>query len=191
MELKDARLGTEESLEELLARIHPKLRAIACRYHVPEHDAEDLIQQALLAFVQKQKLVRNVETWLAGTVRKQCLMYLRSRRRRLYNAVDASILDLIATPQEPQQGKTDIVCDLDAAISRISPRCQSLLRLRYGLGFEAAEVAEQMGYRSSSIRKVTTRCLAALTEQMMAAGYPDPKAEPEGEPAATAGESGT
>ena len=33
------------------------------------------------------------------------------------------------------------------------------------------EVAEQMGYRASSIRKVTNRCLAALTRQLLAVGF--------------------
>ena len=55
-----------------------------------------------------------------------------------------------------------------------------LLKLRYGLGYGPTEVAEQMGYRTSSIRKVTNRCLAALTRQLLAVGFDrEPAAEPQ------------
>lgn len=36
-----------------------------------------------------------------------------------------------------------------------------------------------MGYQTSSIRKVTNRCLAALTRQLLAVGF---RIESEGEP---------
>jgi DNA-directed RNA polymerase specialized sigma24 family protein len=66
-------------------------------------------------------------------------------------------------------------------MSRLSTRCRSLLKLRYGLGYGPTEVAEQMGYRTSSIRKVTNRCLAALTRQLLAVGF-DQELQPHGEP---------
>jgi hypothetical protein len=38
-----------------------------------------------------------------------------------------------------------------------------------------------MGYRTSSIRKVTNRCLAALTRQLLAVGF-EVRGAPEAEP---------
>ena len=65
--------------------------------------------------------------------------------------------------------------DLDSLLSHLPDRCRSLLRLRYGFGCSTAETAERMGYCKSSIRKVTRRCLAALTEQLLGAGFqPEP-----------------
>jgi DNA-directed RNA polymerase specialized sigma24 family protein len=49
-------------------------------------------------------------------------------------------------------------------------RCRSLLQLRFRLGYEPPEVAERLGYRASSIGKITTRCLAALSRELFAAG---------------------
>jgi RNA polymerase sigma factor (sigma-70 family) len=77
----------------------------------------------------------------------------------------------VSTPQAPPQEKADLTSDLSRVLSRLSSRCRSLLKLRYGLGYGPNEVAEQMGYRSSSIRKVTNRCLAALTRQLLAVGF--------------------
>jgi RNA polymerase sigma factor (sigma-70 family) len=106
-------------------------------------------------------------------------MYWRKRRGSLCEAVDTAILDLLAVPQAPDQEKTDLSTDLSRVLSRLSQRCRSLLRLRYGLGYGPTEVAEQMGYQTSSIRKVTNRCLAALTRQLLAVGF---HVEPQGEP---------
>ena len=74
-------------------------------------------------------------------------------------------------PQAPDQERTDLTTDLSRVLSKLSARCRSLLRLRYGLGYGPTEVAEQMGYQTSSIRKVTNRCLAALTRQLLAVGF--------------------
>lgn len=160
-----------ESLDSLLVRLQPKLLGIVGKYGVPAQDAEDLIQQTLLAFVHKRSSIRSPEVWLVGALKKQCLLYLRTRRRQLYDALDAALLDLVAEPRKPDQEQTEVAHDLEKAITRIPERCQSLLNLRYRQGYEPAELASTMGYRLSSIRKVTTRCLAALTRQMVGSGY--------------------
>jgi DNA-directed RNA polymerase specialized sigma24 family protein len=41
--------------------------------------------------------------------------------------------------------------------------------MRYALGYDAPEIARRLGYRPSSIGKVTTRGLAALRGELTAA----------------------
>lgn len=160
-----------EPLESLLDRLTPKLERIVAKYGIPTQDAEDLIQQTLLAFVHKRASIRCPEVWLVGALKKQCLLYLRTHRRRLYDALDAAVLELLAEPATPAQESRDVARDVGRAIARIPERCQSLLGLRYGMGYDNSEVAERLGYRESSIRKITTRCLAALTKQIVGPGY--------------------
>jgi RNA polymerase sigma factor (sigma-70 family) len=160
-----------ESLNNLLKSTRPRLERVLRSFEVPPEDAEDILQDAQLTLLYKWDKVRSPENWLIGTVKKKCIMYWRKRRGSLCEAVDAAILDLISTPQAPRQEREEITFDLDRVLSRLSVRCRSLLRLRYGLGYGPSEVAEQMGYRSSSIRKVTNRCLAALTRQLLAVGF--------------------
>jgi hypothetical protein len=45
-----------------------------------------------------------------------------------------------------------------------------VLRLRFRLGYEPTEVARMLGYRESSIGKITNRCLAALSRELLASG---------------------
>jgi DNA-directed RNA polymerase specialized sigma24 family protein len=77
------------------------------------------------------------------------------------------LLGTVASPQE----RRDLLADLDSLIAKLPPRCRSLLRLRFRLGYEPPEVAEKLGYQVSSIGKVTTRCLAALNRELLAAGF--------------------
>jgi RNA polymerase sigma-70 factor (ECF subfamily) len=159
------------SLEELLSSLQRRLERILFRYQIPPEDSEDVLQEAVLTLIYKRGKIRDPEAWIVATLRNRCLMYWRSKRSRLYDAVDVSILELVAKPGDTPQERQEVQADLERAISELPDRCRSLLRLRYGLGYKPAEVAERMGYQASSIRKITTRCLAALTRQLQASGY--------------------
>jgi RNA polymerase sigma-70 factor (ECF subfamily) len=158
------------SLDPLLRDVQPKLTQILARYRIPAQDADDVLQEAFLTLIHKREVVRNPEAWLIVTLRNRCLIYWRKKRKHLFQAVDTAILELLSEPSAPDQRKMELRYDLDRLISRLPARCRSLLRLRYGLGCSSCEVAERMGYRQSSIRKVTSRCLAALTRELLQAG---------------------
>jgi RNA polymerase sigma factor (sigma-70 family) len=160
-----------ESLNRLLKTARPRLERVLRHFEIPPEDAEDILQDAQLTLLYKWDKIRSPESWLIGTVKKKCIMYWRKRRGSLCDAVDTAILELVSVPQPPEQERTELSCDLNRVLARLSVRCRSLLKLRYGLGYGPNEVAEQMGYRVSSIRKVTNRCLAALTRQLLAVGF--------------------
>jgi RNA polymerase sigma factor (sigma-70 family) len=158
------------SFEEFLKQVEPRLKRLLSTYRIPSEDADDVLQQSLLALIYQWERVRDPESWLFGTVRRHCLMYWRTHRRRIYSAVDATLLEWLSQPMAPSQDREGLLCDLESLIDRLPPRCRSLLRLRFRLGYEPAEVARMLGYRDSSIGKITTRCVTALTREMLASG---------------------
>lgn len=159
------------SLEAFLRNVRPRLKTLFVRYAIPPQDTEDLLQQALLALIYQRHVVRDPESWLIGTLRNKCLLYWREHRRKLYEVVDATVLELMAEPIPPAQETTDMRRDLANALEQLPERCRSLLSLRYQ-GFEPLEVAERLGYSQASIGKVTNRCLAALTRRLLTSGLP-------------------
>jgi RNA polymerase sigma factor (sigma-70 family) len=159
-----------ESFEDFLTAMEPKLKRLLAVYRIPADDAEDVLQQALLALLYQWERVRDPESWLFGTVKRHCLMYWRTHKRRIYLAVDSTILEWLSEPIAPNQEKADLLCDLESMIHQLPPRCRSILRLRFRLGYEPPEVAKMLGYRESSIGKITTRCLAALSRELLASG---------------------
>lgn len=160
----------ETSLETFLEDARPRLKIIFCRYRIPPDDTEDIVQQALLALLYRWGTVRDPQAWLIGTVKNKCLLYWRDQRRRLYDSVDSTVLEWIARPSSPEQEDDDVRRDLEAVIETLPNRCRSLLSLRYGLGYEPPEIAARLGYSASSMSKITTRCLAMLTRQLLVAG---------------------
>jgi len=160
----------ESCLEQFLKSVRPRMKALFAHYRVPPQDTEDIAQQALLALVYQRHAIRDPEAWLMGTLRKKCLVYWRDRRRKLYDAVDGAVLELMAEPMAPEQEGADVRRDLAMAIERLPVRCRALLSLRYSQGYEPPELARRLGYRPTSISKTTNRCLAALTRQLTGLG---------------------
>ena len=158
------------SFDEFLRRMEPRLKRLLGTYRIPPEDAEDVLQQTLLALLYQWDRVRDPECWLVGTLKRHCLMYWRNNRRRIYSAVDSTLLEWLSEPVAPSQERSDMLCDLESLLDRLPSRCRSVLRLRFRMGFEPTEIARRLGYRTSSIGKITHRCLAALSRELFAAG---------------------
>lgn len=164
---------SKDSFDDFLKTVEPRLKRVLSTYRIPADDAEDVLQQTLLALVYQWDRVRDPECWLLGTLKRHCLMYWRTNRRRIYSTVDSTILEWLSEPVAPSQERSDLLCDLENLLGRLPSRCRSLLHLRFQLGYEPVEVARRLGYRASSIGKITTRCLAALSRELLAAGLTD------------------
>lgn len=160
------------SFEDFLKAVEPKLKRLLAYHRIPSEDAEDILQQSLLALLYQWERVQVPERWLFGTVRRHCLMYWRATRRKIYSAVDATILEWLSEPVATPQERRDLLCDLENLIERLPPRCGQVLRLRYRLGYELPEVANLLGYQPASMGKVINRCLAALARELLASGEP-------------------
>lgn len=108
-----------ESFEDFLTAVEPKLKRLLAVYRIPADDAEDVLQQALLALLYQWDRVRDPESWLFGTVKRHCLMYWRTHKRRIYLAVDSTILEWLSEPIAPNQEKADLLCDLESLIHQL------------------------------------------------------------------------
>jgi len=161
---------TENSppFEDFLKAVEPKLKRLLASFNIPTEDAEDVLQQSLLALLYRWERARDPERWLFGTVKRNCLMYWRTKRRKIYSAVDVTILEWLSEPIAPTQERSDLLSDLESLIDRLPKRCRRVLRLRFRLGYEPPEVAAKLGYRASSMGKVMNRCLKALTRELLA-----------------------
>jgi len=159
------------SVGELFEQLQPKLKRVFGRFRVPPEDAEDILQQSFLDLVYKKDQIYNPEAWVVATVRNRCIVYWRKRRRQIWDAVDSAMLELLAQPEAPGQKEVALRRDLEKVLAKLPQRCRNVLVLRYGLGHRSKEVAELLGYQPSSIRKVTSRCIAALTRELVDSGF--------------------
>lgn len=157
-----------ETLDELMVRLRPRFRQVLARFRIPAQDADDILQEALVAAVHKWKEINDPEAWLMVTLRNRCLIYWRRRRDSVLSNVDQTLLEIMSKPQRPPQERKELLWDLDTLLDGVPDRCRELLRLRYRLGLSSAEAAERLGLRADSARKATQRCLSALTRKLFA-----------------------
>jgi RNA polymerase sigma factor (sigma-70 family) len=145
--------GGDEELADLLRRTWSRQQKILAAYHVPPEDAEDLVQETLMQFVRKRRLIHSPDQWFSGALRNQCRMYWRTRSRRLTVAVDGAILDVMAGGADSDAERTALRHGVVRWIAKLDHKCQRLLRLRYGLGLDDDEVAEE----TATGRRASTR----------------------------------
>lgn len=160
----------DASFEQLIRQLEPKTRAVLARHRIPAEDGEDLLQQTLLTYLYKRNQIRCPEAWVLGALRKKCLVYWRNRRRCVYEGVDNAILESLADTTIPPQERFNFLHDLSDVLATLPSRCRSLLSLRYRQGYNPTEAAKELGYKASSIYKLTERCLASLTTRLVARG---------------------
>ena len=151
-----------ETFEQALERLRPRLRRVLHNYRIPPQDAEDLLQEALLAAYLSWAVIQNRDAWLLVTLRHKCSVYWRGHRTRKTQAVDPEFLEDLAGAQPAPQEREELLWDLDRLLSLLGERHQMLMRLRFRLGWTPEEVAEELGYNTSSVRKLSCRSLERL-----------------------------
>lgn len=153
-------------MEALLERLRTEISGVFHQSSVPESDAEDLLQETVYALLFKWDSIRNPDAWFLSTLKNRCRSYWHRRDEDRFEAVDSAILEILAGPQEPNQQKAELRHDLNTAIGRLPARHRNVLHLRFGLGCKSSEIAEQLGYESEGMRRLTNESLACLTREL-------------------------
>lgn len=167
-ELPPAPPPAPEDLSALVARIRLRLKAVLARYRIPPQDAEDVLQESFLVALAKWDSILCAESWLLGTLRLKCALYWKRRRTDRLQGMEAEALEELSAPQPPGQEQEERRLDLESLTCELDARHRAALWLRFGEGLRSGEVAAELGFSPTSIRKVTYRCLEKV--QRRAAG---------------------
>lgn len=160
-------------VESVVRRVRPQLVGVLRRFRIPPDDAQDLIQEVCVDYLERADDILDPDRWFVGALRKACLEFIRTERRRLYDAVDAALLDLAACPGSCSQERESLLASLGRRIRELGERCRELLWMRYELGFDRFEAASKLNVQPSSIGTLERRCIAQLSERILAAGGAD------------------
>lgn len=181
---------SERVFENLVESFRPRAKAIVGFHRIPPEDADDLVQQTYLTYLSRWQEVRDPQAWLAGTLRRRCLMFWRARRQSWLSTVDDAVLDAQAAVGPTPQARVGLRLDLARIVARLPRRSRCLLELRYTWGCDYRETAERLGYKSSGIYTITKRCLEALADELAAEGWREESVAARAAVAATGGEEG-
>lgn len=138
-----------------------RLRALLKSYDIRPCDAEEILQEALLALVRKWGEVQSPETYLIATVRRQIFSFLRRRAAERCVYVDRAGLEELAGGHCPQIG---VECrrDVGRLLARLPRRAARIVALRYGEGLSSREIAAVVKVEASGVRQLARRHLGRL-----------------------------
>ena len=148
---------------------------IARGMRLNQEDAADAVQTTWLRLVERIGTVRQPEaigSWLATTMRRECLAILRRRSRTPVSEIVADVQDE-ADPLDSALLRREQDSALWRAFRALKPRCQLLLRVLMAVPPPSyTEVASALDMPVGSIGPTRQRCLASLREVMSADPYP-------------------
>jgi RNA polymerase sigma-70 factor (ECF subfamily) len=144
--------------------LRPKLTRVAYRMLGSVQDAEDMVQDAFIRWMNTERSdIREPEAFLRRTVTRLCLDQLKSARHQRETYIGPWLPD----PIVEEEGVEDVTLPLMLALERLSPleRAVFLLHDVFGLGFEEVGVTirrdpaacRQLASRAREVRSARPR----------------------------------
>jgi RNA polymerase sigma-70 factor (ECF subfamily) len=177
--IQSARSGDHDAFTALVAPYRAELHLLCYRMLGSLQDAEDTLQEALLAawlgfagFEGRS----SVRTWLHRIATNRCLNALRSVSRRPEPARGGEVVwlqpypdlmlddvqDHTAGPEAVYETREAVSLAFLTAVQLLPPNQRAVLLLRDVLGYRAAEVADLLGLTESAVTSALKRARATL-----------------------------
>jgi RNA polymerase sigma-70 factor, ECF subfamily len=193
--LARAQRGDEDAFAQLTAPYRRELQVHCYRIVGSLQDAEDLLQETLLAAwrgLEQFEGRSSLRTWLYTIATNRCLNALRagSRRPQPVPATAGShppesfaevswlepypdvllegLADAAPGPEARYEAKESIALAFVSGLQHLAPRQRAVLVLRDVLGFHADEVADMIGTSEASVNSALQRARATLERRLPA-----------------------
>jgi RNA polymerase sigma-70 factor (TIGR02960 family) len=191
--LARARAGDEDAFRELTEPHRRELQVHCYRILGSTQDAEDLVQETLLAAWRNLEGFEgraSMRSWLYRIATNRCLNALRDSKRRPQEVPSVveppeptrraepvwlepypdvlleGLADATPGPDARYETKESIELAFIVALQALPPRQRAVLVLRDVLGFRTAEVAEMLDSSEVSVKGALQRARAALRERL-------------------------
>jgi RNA polymerase sigma factor (sigma-70 family) len=139
------------------------LMHVACRkFRVPDSDAENLMQEVFLAYMQTEARVENTKAWLVAAMCNASRHYWRSESRT--EGMPEDIHDHSDPMSHGLADRFAVTLTLQKALRYLQPRCRETLYLHYFEGRSAVDVARELDTTHRYAEKLIHNCLKRLRE---------------------------
>jgi RNA polymerase sigma-70 factor (ECF subfamily) len=193
--LARAQRGDEDAFTQLTGPYRRELQLHCYRVVGSLQDAEDLLQETLLAAwrgLEQFEGRSSLRAWLYTIATNRCLNLLRERRRRPQaapgdlpgmanppesfaevawlqpypDALLEGVIDAAPGPEARYEAKETVALAFVSGLQHLPPRQRAVLVLRDVLGFHADEVAEILGTSQASVNSALQRARGALEKRL-------------------------
>ncbi len=185
--LARAQRGDEAAFAELTDPYRRELQVHCYRILGSVQDAEDMLQETLLAAwrgLERFEGRSSLRAWLYSIATNRCLNALRDSARRPVlvggpstvserfdeipwlepypDLLMEGMTDATPGPEARLEAKESIALAFVAGLQHLAPRQRAVLVLRDVLGFQASEVADMLGSSAASVNSALQRARASL-----------------------------
>ena len=155
-----------DDVERLYVEHRTLLLYVACRkFRIPDADAENLIQEVFLSFLQTGTKIENIRAWLVAAMCNASRHYWRAQGRT------ESLPDNVGDHSDPaSHGLADqynTKLTVRQALDYLQPRCRETLWLHYFEGRSANDVARELETTNRYAEKLIHNCLKRVREIYM------------------------
>src|SRR3954463_12187735 len=157
--------GEAEPYRRLLDELSGRLRAYYARRAPPGIDAEDLVQETLIAVHTRRATYdagQPFTAWAYAIARYKLIDALR--RARLHLRAPAEAADALFAPEGASGGADAAMAarDLERVMAELSPRTRDLIRATRIEGLSTREAAERHGMSETAAKGAIPRGLKGL-----------------------------
>jgi RNA polymerase sigma factor (sigma-70 family) len=136
---------------------------IACRkFRIPDSDAENLIQEVFLSFLQNSTKIDNIRAWLVAAMCNASRHYWRGQGRT--EPLPEDFEDHTDPSSNGIADKMAMIITMQQALGYLQPRCRETLYLHYYEGRSANDVAVSLDTTSRYAEKLIHNCLKRVRE---------------------------
>ena len=177
-EIKALKDNSRKAFEKVYREYAPRLYRFAEGYVMNAQEAEDIVQDAFLRFLEALPALpdtTDVGNYLYSTVKNLCLNYLKHHMLANYLSIDyLSTLDgeeklysadlMFSTDENILY--EDLKTQIDAALSKLSPRSREIFLLSRFDGMKNKEIAELLGISTTAVEKHISKSLKVISDYL-------------------------
>lgn len=152
-----------DDVEKLYLEHRTLLLYVACRkFRIPDCDAENLIQEVFLSFLQTGTKIDNVRAWLVAAMCNASRHYWRASGRT--ESLPEDFNDQSDPSSQGLAEQYTMRMTIRQALDYLQPRCRETLWLHYFEGRSAADVARELETTNRYAEKLIHNCLKRVRE---------------------------
>lgn len=152
-----------DDVEALYIEHRNLLLYVACRkFRIPDCDAENLIQEVFLSFLQTGTKIDNIRAWLVAAMCNASRHYWRAQGR--IESLPENINDHCDPDSHGLADQFAMRMTVRQALDYLQPRCRETLWLHYFEGRSAGDVARELETTNRYAEKLIHNCLKRVRE---------------------------
>ncbi len=158
---------SRQKLVQVLLRERTQLLAWLLAVLRDGHRSEDVFQDVMVRALEHESGFEDeqgIRAWAWQVARRRAFELLRQSQRQAA-VLDSAVLDLLASElrQRDPGSVTDRIDALGRCLEELTDNTREIVRLRYGDGLTARDVASRLRRKPEAIYKTLTRVYATLS----------------------------